>query len=60
MNPKISAYSHVCGLHNYNVAPFVPIGIETLVHNKPKIRGTFTEHFSKGFVLGTVFEDYQS
>ena len=34
--------------------------METLVHNKPKIRGTFAEHCSNGFVLGTAFEHYCS
>ena len=53
LNPKISAYAHVYGPHNYNGAPCVPNGMETLVHNKMKIRGTFAEHCSKGFVLGT-------
>ena len=55
MNPKIYAYAYVYSPHNYNAVTFVPIGIETLVHDKPKIRGTFAEHCSKGFVLGTEF-----
>ena len=58
MNPKISAYAHVFGPHDYNAAPFVPIGMETLVHEKPKRRGTFAEHCRKGFVLGTAFEHF--
>ena len=36
LNPKISAYAHVYGAHYYNTAPIVPIGMETLVHDKPK------------------------
>ena len=60
MNPKISAYAHVYGPHDYNVAPFVPIGMETLVHDKPKRRGIFAEHYIKGLVLGKVFEHYRS
>ena len=35
VHPKVSAYAHVYGPHNYNAAPFVPIGIVTLVHAKP-------------------------
>ena len=60
VNTNISAYIHLYGPHNYNAAPFVPIGIETLVHNKPKRRGTFAEHCSKSFVLGNAFEHYCS
>ena len=58
VNPKISAYAHVYGAHYYNSAPFVPIGMENLVHEKPKKRRTFAEHCSKGFVLGTSLEHY--
>ena len=57
MFPKISAYAHVYGAHGYNVAPLVPIGMEYLVHDKPHRRKTFSEHCSKGFVLGTSFEN---
>ena len=60
VNPKISAYAHVYGPHDYNAAPFVPIVMETLLNNKPKRRGTFVEQCNKGFVLGTAFEHYCS
>ena len=53
MNHKIYGCAHVYGPHNYNAAPFVPIGMETLVHNNPKRSEIFAEHFSKGYVLGT-------
>ena len=41
VHPKVSAYAQVYGPHDYNAAPFVPIGMVTLVHGKPKRRGTF-------------------
>jgi hypothetical protein len=31
------AYAHLYGQHNYNKHPFVPIGMEALVHDKPRI-----------------------
>ena len=34
--------------------------METLVHDKTKIRGTFAENCSKAFVLGNAFENYCS
>ena len=60
VHPKVSAYAHVYGRHNYNTAPFVPIGTETLVNDKPKRRGTFVEHCSKGYVLSIDFEHYRA
>ena len=59
MNPKVSAYAQIYGPHDYNAAPFVSIGMETLVHDKKNRRGTFDENFSKGYVLGTAFEYYR-
>ena len=59
VDPKISAYAHVYGQHDYNATPFVPIGMETLVHEKPRRRRTFAEHCKEGFVLGTSFEHYR-
>ena len=34
--------------------------METFVHDKPKRRGTFAEHCSKGYVLGKYFEHYRA
>jgi len=34
-NPKISTYAHLHGHHDYNSVPFVPIGIESMAHDKP-------------------------
>ena len=59
MNTHILAYAHVYGKHDYSAEPFVPIGMESLVHNKPQRRRTFAEHCKKGFVLGTSFEHYR-
>ena len=60
MKPNIATYAHVYGPHDYNTALLLPVRMETLVHDNPKRRGKFAEHFSKGFVLGTEFEHYLS
>ena len=55
VNPAISAYTHLYGPHYYNAEPFLPIGMKTLVHDKPHRRKTFVEHCRKGHVNGTSF-----
>ena len=60
VNPNVSTYAHVYGQHNYDIHPFVPIEMETLVHDKPHRRKTFAKHCSKGHVLGTSFEHYRA
>ena len=58
-NPKISSYAHLYGAHDYSDPPFIPIGMETVVHNKPGKRRTWDEHASKGWVLGKSPEHYR-
>ena len=58
VNTHISSYAHVYGQHDYSAEAFVPIGMESLVHDNPQRRRTFAEHCKKGFVLGTSFEHY--
>ena len=58
-NPKISPYAHLYGAHDYSALPFVPIGMETLVHDKLGKRRAWDEHASKVCVLGTSPEHYR-
>ena len=59
VNPGMLASAHVCqGEHDYSNHPFVPIGMEALVHEKPHKQQTYVQHCKKGFVLGTSFEHY--
>ena len=59
VNPKISAFAYLYGPHKYNAQPFSPIGMETMIHDKPPQRKTFAKHCSKGFVLGSSPEHYR-
>jgi hypothetical protein len=51
--------AHVYGQHNYGAEPYVPTGMESLVHNKPQCRRTFIEHYRNEIVLWTSFEHYR-
>ena len=51
INPNISVFAYLYGLHDYNSQPFVPIDMESMIHDKPPRRKTFTQHCSKGLVL---------
>ncbi len=35
LHPNLSAYAHVYEQHDYNKHPYVPIGMEAMVHDKP-------------------------
>ncbi len=58
-HPNLLVYAHVYKHHDYNWHPFVPIGMEELVHDKPHKRRTYTKHCTKAFVLGTSTKHYQ-
>jgi hypothetical protein len=44
LHPNLSTYAHVYGHHCYNKHPFVLIGMEVLVHDKPHKCQTYVKH----------------
>jgi hypothetical protein len=59
LHPNLSAYAHDYEQHDYNKHPFVPIGMEAMVHDKPHKPRTFAKHCSRAFVLSTFTEHCQ-
>jgi hypothetical protein len=59
VNPNMSEYAHLYGQHDYKKHPFVLIGMEALVHDKPCKRQMYAEHCRKVFVLSTSTEHYR-
>eukprot|EP00804_Cyclotella_cryptica_P008991 CCRYP_003100-RA/>CCRYP_003100-RA protein AED:0.31 eAED:0.29 QI:0/-1/0/1/-1/1/1/0/525 len=57
--PHISSHTHLYGHHDYNAHPFVPLGMEALVHDKPHRCKSFSQHCTKGYVIGTSHEHYR-
>jgi hypothetical protein len=51
VNPNMSVYAHLYRQHDYNKHPFVPIGMEALVHDKPHKQRTYAEHCRKHLSL---------
>jgi hypothetical protein len=51
--PKISAYAHVHGQHDYMRKPFTPLGCAVQAHVKPDVRRTWDTHSKAGFNIGT-------
>ncbi len=57
--PKISAYAHVHGPHNYMKKPFVPLGCAIQAHIEPEDRRTWDTQSDAGFSLGTSMEHHR-
>ena len=58
MNPKISAYTHLYGEHNYNFAPLVPPGWKVLCLDDPTECQTWAPHGTEGFYMAPAPENY--
>jgi hypothetical protein len=56
VTPKVSAYAHVHGQHNYMMRPFAPLGCAVMAHVKPKIQQTWDVLAEGGFNIGTALE----
>ena len=59
INPKLSAYAQVYGIFDYNRTPMAPPGIRVLVHEKPKVRGTWAPHAADGWYTGPALDHYR-
>jgi hypothetical protein len=57
--PKISAFAHVHGPHNYMKKPFAPLGCAIQAHVKLDDRRTWDTPSDAGFSLGTSIEHHQ-
>jgi hypothetical protein len=57
--PKISAYAHVHGQHDYMKQPFTPLGCSVMAHVKPKNRRTWDVHGEVGYSIGTAMEHHR-
>ena len=57
--PKMSAYAHVHGQHDYMRKPFAPLGCSVMAHVKPKNRRTWDTHGEVGFNIGTSMEHHR-
>ncbi len=56
--PKVLAYAHVHGQHNYMKRPFAPLGCTVMTHVKPKNQRTWDIHADVGFNIGTAMEHH--
>jgi hypothetical protein len=57
--PKILAFAHVHGTHNYMQKPFALIGCVIQTHVKPEDRLSRDKRLEPGFNLGTSMEHHQ-
>jgi hypothetical protein len=57
--PKILAYAHVHGQHDYMKHPFALLGCAVMAHITPQNRQSWDVHGNVGFNIGTVLEHHR-
>jgi hypothetical protein len=57
--PKVSAYAHVHGQHDYMKYPFTPLGCTVMVHVKPKNGQSWDVHADTSFNIEMAMEHQQ-
>ena len=57
--PKVSAFAHLHGQHDFNCHPLAPLGIEVHSYVPPDKRKTWGVKCRKGYYIGTSREHYQ-
>ncbi len=57
--PKISAYAHIHGQHNYMWKPSTSLGCAVQAHVKPNACQTWDTHSKAGFIIETSIEHHR-
>jgi hypothetical protein len=57
--PKISAFAHIHGPHDYTKKPFTPLGCAIQARVKPEDRRTWDPQADAGFSLGTSIQHHR-
>ncbi len=58
-SPTVSAYHYVHGSFDYNKTPLAPLGCAVQLYESNSRRGTWAEHSTDGWYIGTSMEHYR-
>ena len=59
LNPGISAYEQVDGIHNFERTPLAPLGCKVKIHEKPHKRLNYASHSVNVWHLGPAVHHYR-
>ena len=59
INPKMSAYTQLFGLFDYNQTLLAPLGTKAFVHERSEQRNLTTDHGKVGYVIGPSTKHYR-
>ena len=59
LNPGLSEYEQVDGIHNFERTPFASLGCKVQIHEKPHKQLTYVPHSVDGWYLGPALHHYR-
>ena len=59
INPKLSAYTQLFGVFDYNETPLAPLGTKAFVHERSNQRASQMDHGKIGYVIGPSEHHYR-
>jgi len=59
INPKLSAYSQIDGIFDFNRTPLAPLGMKAIVHERTSQRAAWASHGQRGFNIGPALHHYR-
>ena len=59
INPNLSSWAYLHGIHDFNKAPMAPPGTKIVVHSKPSKRASWAYHGLEGWYIGPSAEHYR-
>ena len=59
INPKLSSYAQLHGAFNFNRTPLAPPSTKIIIHDKPRIRGSWETRGYEGWYIGPASNHYR-
>ena len=59
INPKLSSWAILNGMHNFNKVPLAPLRTRIVVHNKPGQRNSWQYHSTEDWYIGPAINLYR-
>jgi hypothetical protein len=59
INPHLSAYATLFGIHNFNTSPLAPPGTRVVIHEKVDNRLSWATHSTDGWYIGPSMHHYR-
>ena len=58
INPELSAYKNIDGIHNFELTSLAPLGCKVQIHEKPRNRVTYAPRSVYGWYIGQSVHNY--